>query len=187
MRHGHRSQAGQPPGSQPCFLGKLGTCQLLGCSVLSLRESARRERPAASAKRMPVLLDEVETVVLRRDDQGEVVAFDDRVGSPDPIGPLNLVPAQPRPVVAIDNAARQRSNLRFSSPSIHGTILPGLPDQWVTAAPRDGGSPGVPGVFLRSTIANVLRLCRWWCLASGCGLPNLPGADWGWLCPVLPV
>jgi hypothetical protein len=55
---------------------------------------------------MTVLLDQVETAVLRRDDQREVIALDDRVGSLGPVGALDLVPAQPCPVIGIDDAAR---------------------------------------------------------------------------------
>lgn len=30
-------------------------------------------------------------------------------------------------------------------------------------------------------------VCRGAGLASGCGLPHLPGAGWGWVCSVLPM
>src|SRR5487761_305435 len=84
---------------------------------------------------MAVLLNEVETAVLRGDDEREVVALHDRVGSPGPVGSLDLVPAQPCPVIGIDDAGRKCPNLwlspSLSGLSMHRTILPRCSDQGV--------------------------------------------------------
>ena len=62
----------QLAGAQPGLLRELQPGELLGLARLPVRPAALRERPGAPPDRVAVLLDQVEAVVLGRDDQREV-------------------------------------------------------------------------------------------------------------------
>jgi hypothetical protein len=112
-----------------------------------VREAALREGPAASADRVPVLLDEVETVVFGRDDQGEVVSLDDGVRAAGSVAALNVVLAEPDPGVGIDDAAAERPDfgvglaIRFR---MHRIILPSPADHTVAAPLLAASAPRAP-------------------------------------------
>ncbi len=141
-------------GPQPGLLGELGPRQLLRGPACRPAGSCPAGTTSPPAERVAVLLDQVETAVLGRDDQREVVALDDRVGSPRPVGSLDLVPAQPCPVIGIDDAARKRPDLGLRSAASVCTApfcpptsrrvkrpLPKMVDHWEQqSAPNDPSS-----------------------------------------------
>jgi bifunctional non-homologous end joining protein LigD len=107
-----QAEPGEPAGPQAGFLGELEPGQLLRAAGLPGREPALGERPGAPPDRVPVLLDQVETVVLRRDDQREIGLLDERVRAAGAVAPFDLVPAQPHPAVLVDHAGVERADVR---------------------------------------------------------------------------
>ena len=102
----------QLAGAQPGLLRELQPGEVLRLAGLPGREPALRERPGAPPDRVAVLLDQVEAVVLGRDDQREVAFLDERVGAARAVAPLDLVPAQPHPVVLVDDAGGEHADIR---------------------------------------------------------------------------
>ena len=98
---------------QPGFLAELQSGQVLRAARLPVREPALREGPGAPADRVPVLLDQVEAVVLGRDDQREVGLLDERVRAARTVAPLDLVPAQAHPAVFVDDPGSERADVRY--------------------------------------------------------------------------
>jgi len=72
VRAVQKPEPGQVTGTQPGFLQQFQPGQVLGAARLPGREPALRERPGAPPDRVPEFLDEMETVVLGRDDEREV-------------------------------------------------------------------------------------------------------------------
>jgi len=79
---GELAKVDEVPGAQPRLLGQLQPGELFGRAGLAVREAALRERPAAPADGIAVLLDEVEAAAFGRDDQSEVAPLYDGVGAP---------------------------------------------------------------------------------------------------------
>jgi hypothetical protein len=82
MARGQRAQVGYPLGAQPGLLGELQPGELLGRAGFAVREAALRERPATTADRVAILLDEVESAAFGGNDDGEVASFYDGVSAP---------------------------------------------------------------------------------------------------------
>ncbi len=61
------------------FLGELGSGQLLRSPRNPSRKRARRELPGPGAYRVPILLHEMEALVVHGDDEREVRFLDHRV------------------------------------------------------------------------------------------------------------
>ena len=116
---GHAVARGQPAQGfhalrpQPGLLGEFQPGELFRRAALAVREAALRERPAAPADRVAVLLDEVEPAAFGGNDHGEVASLYDGVGAPGPVTALDLVSAEPDPVVGVDNAAGEGLDLGF--------------------------------------------------------------------------
>src|SRR6201999_1245934 len=113
-----------PPRAQPGLLRELEPGQLLGLARLPVRPAALRERPGAPPDRVAVLLDQVEAVVLGRDDQREVALLHERVGAAGAVAPFDLVPAQPNPVVLVDHARSEHADVRVVVLSRHEATAP---------------------------------------------------------------
>jgi bifunctional non-homologous end joining protein LigD len=105
------SEPGQYSGPEPGLLAELQPGELLRAAGLPRRPAALREGPGAPADRVAVLLDQVEAVVLDRDDQCEVGLVDERVGAARPVPPFDVVPAQPHPLVFVDHPGCERANI----------------------------------------------------------------------------
>jgi hypothetical protein len=119
--------------SRAGLLGELEAGQFLGRARLVVRETALRERPAAPPERVAVLLDQVESAVLGRDDEREVALLNVGVGAAGAVAALDLVPAEREPLVGVDDAGRQHPDFgvwgRVISRlvGVHPIILPGHP------------------------------------------------------------
>jgi hypothetical protein len=120
-------------GTEPGLLGEFQPGELFWRAALAVREAALRERPAAPAHRVAVLLDEVEPAAFGRDDQGEVAPLYNGVGAPGPVTALDLVAAEPDPVVDVDDAAGEGPDLGLVRVGVHRIIVPPPPDWRVTA------------------------------------------------------
>src|SRR5690242_19208364 len=108
-------QAPEPdelPCAQPGLLRELEPGQLYGLARLPVRPAALRERPGTPPDRVTVLLDQVEAVILGRDDQREVALLHERVGAAGAVAPFDLVPAQPYPAVLVDHARGEHADVR---------------------------------------------------------------------------
>ena len=117
---GQRAQVGQLAGAQAGLLGEFHPGEFFRCPGFPVREAPLRERPAAPPDGVAVLLDQVETVILGGDDQGEVAPLYDRVGAAGSVAALDVVLAEPDPVVGVDDAAGDRADLRVS---VHRIIV----------------------------------------------------------------
>lgn len=82
VARGQRAQVGHPARAQARLLREFQPGEFLRRAGRSVREAALRERPAAPADRIAVLLDEVEATAFGGNDQGEVASFYDGVGAP---------------------------------------------------------------------------------------------------------
>ena len=96
-------EPGQHPGPEPGLLAEFQPGQFLRLTGLPGRPPALREGPGALADRVPVLLDQVEAVVLGRDDEREVALLYVSVGAAGAVAPLDVVPPEPHPVVLVDH------------------------------------------------------------------------------------
>jgi hypothetical protein len=147
---GHAMARGQPaqvchaPGAEPGLLGEFQSGELFRRAALAVREAALRERPAAPADRVAVLLDEVEPAAFGGNDHGEVASLYDGVGAPRPVTALDLVSAEPDPVVGVDNAAGEGLDLWLVRVVVHRLIVPPPPDRRVTASRRKAAAPSAP-------------------------------------------
>ena len=112
-------EPGQHPGPQPGLLAELQPGQFLRAAGLPGWPPALRERPGTPADRVAILLDQVEAVVLGRDDQREVGFLDERVGAAGAVAPFDLVPAQPHPRVLVDHPRIERPDIRSVCPARH--------------------------------------------------------------------
>src|SRR5262249_27566356 len=112
------------PRAQPSLLRELEPGQLLGLARLPVRPAALRERPGTSPDRVAVLLDQVEAVVLGRDDQREVALLHESVGAAGAVAPFDLVAAQPDPGVPVAHAGGEHADVRVVVLSRHEARAP---------------------------------------------------------------
>src|SRR5579863_5933068 len=144
---GHAVARGQPSQvvhalrAEPGLLGEFQPGELFRRAALAVREAALRERPDAPADWVAVLLDEVEPAAFGGDDNGEVASLYDGVGASGPGTALDLVSAEPDPVVGVDNAAGDGPDLGLVRVVVHGLIVPPPPDRRVTGSRRKEVAP----------------------------------------------
>jgi bifunctional non-homologous end joining protein LigD len=132
-------EPGQDPGPQAGLLAELQPGQFLRAAGLPGRPPALRERPGAPPDRVPVLLDQVEAVVLGRDDDREVGLLHERVGPAGAVAPFDLVQAQPHPLILVDHASAEPADVRPLRSLRHRARAPAQ-TRALRSVPR--GSPG---------------------------------------------
>jgi hypothetical protein len=113
-------QLDEAAGLQARLLGQLEPGQLLGVARLPVRPPALGKRPRPAPDRIPVLLDQVEAVVLGRDDDREIRPLDVRVRAAGTVAPFDLVPAQAHPAVLVDHAGGEPADVSAVGRRWHG-------------------------------------------------------------------
>jgi hypothetical protein len=86
----------------------------------------------------------VEPAAFGGNDHGEVASLYDGVGAPGPVTALDLVSAEPDPVVGVDNAAGEGLDLWLVLVVVHRLIVLPPPDRRVTASRRKAAVPIAP-------------------------------------------
>jgi hypothetical protein len=102
----------QAAGAQAGLLAELQPGEFGRAAGLPRWPATLREGPDAPPDRVPVLLDQVEAVVLSRDDEREVGLLHERVGAARAVPPLDLVAAQPHPAVLVDHITAELADVR---------------------------------------------------------------------------
>jgi hypothetical protein len=120
-------------GPEPGFLYEFEPGQFLWAAGAAMREPALRERPGTPPDRVAEFLDEVEAIAFGRDDQGEIGLLHERVAAARAIPALDLVLAEPHPAVLVDDAGRERADIR----AVHLAVVAA---HWTTSSAGTAGA-----------------------------------------------